>query len=254
MGENMNTNRSKYRIAITTTSEQDLWALERAFLNDVEHGEHQEASDDFLIAVLLGWHMRRVEYDHPQFIKEIYTEFAFRRGIAGGAEGHDDLHSRRLANRGTPSTPGNVLSIDGIDDKTLGRIEVRVHSLKRMVEKLKEPPVNDFFEAHHQKVMKTLAGYSDQAILDFCIWATLMTCNQLPTSPEQFPHEYRDEIMARGQARLEYNLGLLSDDNDGELPSLSPRDRRAFFIKRRIRPTSQFWTDDRIRAAMEMGL
>lgn len=55
-------------------------------------------------------------------------------------------------------------------------------------------------------------------------------------------------------------FGILGDEDSRldkeilELPALSASERSAFFRQRRILDKDQFWCDERIRTAMEMGL
>lgn len=248
----MNTQHNRYRIAFSATSEQDLWALADAFRGNIEHGAHQEGSDDFLVAVVLGWHMRNLASGFPYFGKSIAWEFGLRQSIASSPHHDTEAAARRLAARGTPSTPGNVLTIDGIDNKTYRRIETRIHALTAMIKKLEEISRNH----SNEELEHLLTRYSDQAIIDLSVWTILSSEFSPDAQMEPFPNEYKDEILARGQARAEYEAGTLNEVDvvDDTLPALSPRDRRAFLIKRRIHPGSQFWTDARIRAALEMGL
>lgn len=249
----------KYRVAITPTSEQDLYALQYAFAGQMAHGEHQESRDDVLVAALLGWHLRSVGGGSSTLIKPIVQEFYYRSTPDLEWMDPDELRLRKNS-RGIPSTPGNILTIDGIDNKTLSRIEARAHSVKRMLARLEELATGRGEDSRYQSLNRTLAGYSDQAIMDLNIWFVLNMSAQPDDVVEDYPHWIKDEIQARGQARAEYEAGTLVDIEDKELqgatelPPLSPRERRAFLLRRRIHPGEKFWTDERIRAAMLMGL
>lgn len=248
----------KYRVAITPTSEQDLYALQYAFAGQMAQGEHQECKDDVLVAALLGWHLRNIAGGTSTYIKSVIQEFYYRSSPDLDWMAPEEL-SLRKNSRGVPSTPGNILTIDGIDNKTLSRIEARAHSVKRMLTRLDEISTGLGTESHYQSLNKTLAGYSDQAIMDLNIWFVLNMSAQPDDVVEEYPHWIKDEIQARGQARAEYEAGTLVDDEDkteasSDLPPLSPRERRAFLLRRRIHPGEKFWTDERIRAAMVMGL
>ena len=248
----------KNRVAITPTSEQDLYALQYAFAGQMAHGEHQECKDDVLVAALLGWHLRNIAGGISTYIKSVIQEFYYRSSPDLDWMDPDEL-SLRKNSRGVPSTPGNILTIDGIDNKTLPRIEARAHSVKRMFTRLDEISTGRETESRYQSLNKTLAGYSDQAIMDLNIWFVLNITAQPDDVVEEYPHWIKDEIQARGHARAEYEAGTLVDDEDkteasSELPPLSPTERRAFLLRRQIRPGEKFWTDERIRAAMVMGL
>ena len=248
----------KYRVAITPTSEQDLYALQYAFAGQMAHGEHQECKDDVLVAALLGWHLRNVGGGSSTLIKPIVQEFYYRSTPDLELMDPDELRLRKNS-RGIPSTPGNILTIDGIDNKTLSRIEARAHSVKRMLARLEELATGRGEDSRYQSLNRTLAGYSDQAIMDLNIWFVLNMSAQPDDVVEEYPTWIKDEIQARGQARAEYEAGTLVDGEEeteasSDLPPLSPRERRAFLLRRRIHPGEKFWTDERIRAAMQMGL
>ncbi|MDH6536931.1 hypothetical protein [Aurantimicrobium minutum] len=249
----------KYRVAITATSEQDLFALQYAFAGQMAHREHQQCKDDVLVAALLGWHFRSIGGGPSTYIKSVIQEFYFRSSPDLEWMDPDELRLRKNS-RGIPSTPGNILTIDGIDNKTLSRIEARAHSVKRMLTRLEEIETGRGEDSRYQSLNRTLAGYSDQAIMDLNIWFVLNMTAQPDDVVEGYPTWIKDEIQARGQARAEYEAGtLVEDEGDesqgaNELPPLSPRERRAFLLRRRIHPGEKFWTDERIRAAMLMGL
>lgn len=249
----------KYRVAITPTSEQDLYALRYAFEGEMAHGEHQECSDDVLVAALLGWHLRKIGRQRDTFIKSVIQEFYFRASPHLDWMDPEEIRLRKNS-RGVPSTPGNILTIDGIDHKTLSRIEARAHAVQKMLIKLDEISSGRSTEGRYQSLNRTLAGYSDQAIMDLNIWFVLSMSAQPDDVVEEYPHWIKDEIQARGQARAEYEAGTLVDNeekepsNSEELPPLPPRERRAFMLHRRIHPRETFWTDERIRAAMQMGI
>ena len=74
----------RYRIAITPTTEAALEALRYAFEGNMAHGEHQECSDDVLVAALLGWHLRKLGRQRDYWIKSLAYEFGMRVSMPGG--------------------------------------------------------------------------------------------------------------------------------------------------------------------------
>lgn len=253
----------KYRISITQSTVEDLEALRYAFEGKTVHGEHQNCSDDVLVAALLGWHFRRIEGESWMFAKALAYEFSIRQQLLTDPRDswvNEKLRRQRSFFRGSPSTPGNVLTLYGIDLRTLRRIEARSRSVEMMVGALNDGSGKDISER--------LRRYSDQAIIDLGVWWTLANTGMANTDElEPYPHWVKDEIRGRGQARAEFDAGTLSDSTAGfpdekcstvkevlELPPLSHSARAAFFRQRRILEKDQFWSDDRIRAAMGMGL
>ncbi|BAU99702.1 cation-transporting ATPase [Aurantimicrobium minutum] len=238
----------KYRISITTTTVEDLEKLRYAFEGNMAHGEHQDCSDDVLVAALLGWHFRQIQVGGHWFAKSLLHEFNIRQQLLldpAKSWVDEELRRERDFFRGSPSTPGNILTLDGIDLYTLQRVEARVQAVKMMVNKLNEDHGHD---AHRR-----LRYYSDQAIIDLGLWWTLTQTHFGEVEVEDFPFWVKDEIVARAQARQDVEGGTLVPDAM-ELPPLSPSERVTFFRSRRISNRDRFWTDDRIRAAMEMGL
>lgn len=253
----------KYRISITHSTVEDLEALRYAFEGKMEHGEHQNCSDDVLVAALLGWHFRSFQAESWRFAKALAYEFSIRQQLLNDPSDSwvdEKLRRQRSFFRGSPSTPGNVLTLDGINQRTLRRIEARSHSVEMMVRALNN--------GSGKGISERLRRYSDQAIIDLGVWWTLANSGMGNTPElEPYPHWVKDEIRGRGQARAEYDAGTLGDSTAGfpeggcstvqqvlELPPLSRSDRAAFFRQRRILDKDQFWSDDRIRAAMGMGL
>ena len=268
----------KYRISITPTTMEDLEQLRYAFEGKMAHGEHQECSDDVLVAALLGWHFRHFGEHSDWFAKPLLHEFNIRQHLASGSSDSsldEKYRARRSHFRGSPSTPGNILTLDGIDTRTVRRIEIRAQAVKMMVNKLNEN--------HGKGAAQRLERYSDQAIIDLGIWWTLT--NDISGNSdhiEPFPYWVKDEIMARAYARTlyenreaefesvdTYNHGCdvistlienvdqeTKEQSDSELalPPLSMHARLSFYRHRGISRSNTFWTDERIRAAMEMGL
>lgn len=248
----------RYRISITQDTYEELLKLRYAFEGKMAHGEHQNCSDDVLVAALLGWHLRSIGRHSDYFAKALALEFSYRQQLSldpkdSWLEEHE--RAKRSHFRGLPSTPGNVLTLDGIDTHTVRRIEARAHAVKRMIAILS--PGNG------QESWELLSRYSDQAIIDLGIWWTLTSDYQLELDGvEEYPHWIKDEIVARGQARAECEAGEGEfatqtgpvNTNEEKLPALTPQQRANFFRSRRITDSYHFWTDERIRVAMEMGL
>lgn len=249
----------KYRISITDTTMQELEKLRYAFEGRMAHGEHQNCSDDVLVAALLGWHLRQVGEHDDWFAKALAYEFSMRERLFRDPESKwiDEAEKAKRSHfRGSPSTEGNVLTLDGIDIHTVQRIETRAHAVKMMVRKLSEN--------YGERAPQRLVTYSDQAIIDLGVWwnVTLPYGDHIPEN-DNYPFWVKDEIMARGEARRDYEAGLGEPTEDGTsiasdpsvgMPALTPGQRTAFFRSRRIVNTGNFWTDERIRAAMELGM
>lgn len=197
----MNTLPRNNHIAVTASSEVDLRALEKAFLGNVPQLSPSEVSDDFLVASILGWHMRNTEQRPSRVDGYIFTEFAYRRTIASGANFTDSNSDARTAARGNSSSSGNVLTLDGITDQTLAEIENRIASLLRRFEELEVQASKAVNQEADNLCWQLVAGFSDQEIIDIGTWSMLQTCETHSAADAPFPTDLKLEIERRGANR-----------------------------------------------------
>lgn len=189
----------KQQIAIQTSTEQDLLLLEDAFLGRTRYVVPAKATDDFLYATLLGWHLRRISR-YPKGISSfVFTEFAFRRANATGGFHDDENAFARFNAQGVPSISGNTLTVNGINSESLTDIGSRAVNVQRMIEELEAfleigEAFGDFTD-----IWARVAKYTDQAIIDFGTWAMLQTCPGANASSEEYPVQIEKEIQNRSR-------------------------------------------------------
>lgn len=196
----MTTNIHNEPIAITVTTEQDLMALDKAFLGHVPSHSLQDLSDDYLVASLLGWHMQNAKMPETKASKYAYTEFALRRGLAAGGDFTDENSDVRSLSRGVPSSPGHILTTNGINSQTLAEIENRIATLVRRYSDLYELATNESNAEVHAKTWRLVAGFSDQEIIDVGTWAMLAICDAASFAGEPYPVHVESELLSRARA------------------------------------------------------
>lgn len=186
-------------IAISVTTEQDLMALDKAFLGHATTQSLQNLSDDYLIASLLGWHMMNIKMPDTKASTYSFTEFALRRGLAAGGDFIDENSDVRSHSFGAPSTPGHILTTNGINSQTLTEVENRIATLVRQYSKLNELASNELSAEDHAKTWRLVAGFSDQEIIDIGIWAMLAMCDAAKFAGQPYPVLVEKEIVSRGR-------------------------------------------------------
>ena len=194
----MTTNILNEPIAITVTTEQDLMALDKAFLGHAPSQPLQDLSDDYLVASLLGWHMQNAKMPETSASKYVYTEFALRRGLAAGGDFTDENSDVRSLTRGVPNTLGHNLTSNGINPQTLSEIENRIATLVRRYSELYQLAVNETNAEDHAKTWRFVAGFSDQEIIDVGTWAMLAICDAACFAGEPYPADVESELLFRG--------------------------------------------------------
>lgn len=175
-------------------------ALDKGFLGSPSSEPLHALSDDNLVASLLGWHMQNVKMPDTTASKYAYTEFAFRRGIAAGGEFTDENSDVRSLTRGKPSTPGHVLTLNGIDSQTLTDIQNRISALVLRYTDLYELAANEKNVEDHDKTWRLVAGFSDQEIIDVGTWAMLAICDTASFKGEPYPADVEAELLSRARA------------------------------------------------------
>lgn len=185
------------QIAVTLSSEQDVEKLSGAIRGEFQDQSPQTASDDFIIAVLMGWHFRELGRERARSAKYVFTEFAFRRAIAAGATQIDEYDAIRWPNLGTPSSGGNILTVDGIGPNTYSQVKERVADVAQIIDTLETMDSALAPEDDDEHIRKFVAGLSGQNIFDYFVWAFL----DLPKAQSfDYPQSFFDEMRTRGQS------------------------------------------------------
>lgn len=204
----MNNNVAINGIAITLHTEQDLNALGDAFLGKTSGVDPHLVSDDYLVAVLLGWHMRSSALKSTKTNGYVFTEFAFRRTLAADKSFTDHNSEIRAQSLGEPSTPGNVLTIDGIDGQTNNQIRTRIATLEQRFKELELQAIKDADSETDNSTWSFVAGFSDQEIIDIGTWAVIQSCIPENAAVETYPTGFENEIDRRGRDLAKSVSGL----------------------------------------------
>lgn len=101
-------------ITITPTTEEDLGRLRSAFTGDYETTALAAQSDDFLLAALLGWHLRAAQINPSRLDGYVFTEFANRRAIAAGADFTDAYSDIRSSVRSCGQPSNQLITTNGL--------------------------------------------------------------------------------------------------------------------------------------------
>lgn len=184
-------------IAITLNTEQDLNALGDAFLGKTSGVDPLHVSDDYLVAALLGWHMRSSQLKSSRTSGYVFTEFAFRRTLAADATFTDEHSMIRANSLGTPSSTGNVLTINGISTGTNEEIINRIKVLEQRFKELEQKVLENEDSESDYSIWKFVAGFSDQEIIDIGIWAMLQSCIDELSNKEPCPADFEKELCSR---------------------------------------------------------
>lgn len=215
-----------YRIAITADTQVALWALRPAFEGHLDVDDPTRLTDDHLVATLLGWHLRRKPGRIGAWgLKDALNEFEFRAAEDLDADWPDAELRRATQMRSTKSTPGYVLTIDGIDKRTPERIIARAQAVESILKKLEVMEVRAAQRGEEESVALQFVQYSDQAIIDLCTYLFIQRWES--DKLEDFPTWALEEIVRRGE-----NPGLTVKsepiDLAGEITAQKRKVARAF--------------------------
>lgn len=247
------------RISIGESSEAHLLALKDAFAGDVADADPREASDDELIARLLGRLLGVIPITRREGRQTILEDFQRRVRLA---EQSDSARPRRATPRPAPldAEPARAhrLSIDGINSSTEQYICERVEETRRYLS------MSPFARQSHN-----VAKVADDVLTLVIVWFEFTKQDSTPLTEadlgQQVPDDFLVELRRRAvQGR--FSAGRIPPDASASAqhqpevgviataPILQPADRLLFLNERQISPTDAFWTHERISAAIALGL
>ncbi len=244
----MNDRRHHDTIGFVPDMKEQLYALEDIFRGRAEHGAHQDAPDDHLVAELLGWYFHQAPSDFKTHTKAIWVEFSHRQRIAEGEKSFpEELDRLRRASRGAVMNSEHLLTVDGIDENTLSDIRSRYLAVLDALDLLDRLDRGD-----HESTMQLLAAFSDQLVIDLSIYYVLSMGSSDVT--ERMPLHIIDEITARAYFRA--HPEEFEDDSESEpaATTVYPAELIKFARARKIDLANPFWTPERLARAKEMGM
>jgi hypothetical protein len=201
-----------FGIGITPQTEAELFALHDEFQGRLSDGsiEPRLVTDDQLVALLLGWHLRRRPslFGVPS-LKNVIDELIFRAaedfdadlpGAEDDAANWSDVAEaktrRESRKRSIKSTPGYVLTIDGIDKRTPQRIIARAQAVEKTVKTIETSEMKAIGLGEEELVRLLFVRHSDQEIID--LWMYFRIQHWVSDELEEFPLWALDEVVRRG--------------------------------------------------------
>jgi hypothetical protein len=201
-----------FGIAITPQTEAELFALHDEFQGHLSDGKIGPSlvTDDQLVALLLGWHLRRRPslFGVPS-LKNVIDELILRAaqdfeadwpGAEDNAANWSDAAEAKIRQesrmRSIRSTPGYVLTIDGIDKRTPERIIARAQAVEKTVKTIESSEIRAIGLGEEELVRLLFVRHSDQEIID--LWMYFRIQHWASDELEEFPLWALDEIVRRG--------------------------------------------------------
>lgn len=188
-------------IAVTPTTIAELKALRFAFDGNVMPDDEEDAYDDELVAVMLGWHFRQIAGSLTSWRKPIMMNLMWREAMAREPDEHAAMRQRFAEKYRQRTNPQHLLTVSGIDATTLDTLAARGELLAKVLsrhdELLLKKPAPEARSAIRQYLR--LAG--DQQSIDLAIWALVRPDNPIGLELIEYPEHVEDEIRARAEAR-----------------------------------------------------
>ena len=184
-------------VAISESTFDELFALKHAFEGEIYPDEEDYAYSDELVAMMLGYHLRKIERAPEKLariamqvligrIQMLQRDEAFmwqakrRRGIAEGI-----------------ARPGYMLEANDLDADTLGVVSARADLVREFADIalpiMKSPAVVSKSNA----IMAILRYYNDQQIIDIVAWSSFAHPLNGEVLTNEYPEHIEDEIKAR---------------------------------------------------------
>lgn len=187
-----------WRVGIVPATKTSLVLSESAFGGEHELEDVTSATDDTLIATLLGWYMRQMPYQLKGMMPVVWRELDDRCEPPEKREQawHELVSARRSAQGITP-VGDNFLTPAGITRDTLDQIDQRLNELRAFMNEMDHEEFGSV-EEYNDELALEVARAHDQVILDV---AAYRFRNGLrgPKTNDPFPQSIADEIARRAQ-------------------------------------------------------
>ena len=181
----MSTHQTDATIAVTLGTNAELKALRFAIRGQLNAEATADAYDDELVAVVLGWHLRRLDGDLPSMRKFAMLNLLWRQ-------------TKLLRqNSAAPIHPLHLLTVNGINPGTLTDIESRVARVHNLLIAVRDLPEFVSVGERHDEIVKHLKSASDQLSIDLLVWVIARPSDPIGVELIEYPRHVVDEIRAR---------------------------------------------------------
>ena len=184
-------------VAISEATFDELFALKHAFEGFVYPDDEEYAYDDELIAMMLGYHLRRIDRAPEKLARIVVQTMHLRIKLL---KRDPSVVSRMNARRGIPegaTVLGRVLEANPLDADTLHVVSARgemVADFARIAIDIMNSPA---VVSKSAAIMSILRYYTDQQIIDVVAWAAFAHPLNGQVLENEYPEHIEDEIKAR---------------------------------------------------------
>ena len=210
----MSSNLVAETIAVTPTTTAELKALSFAFDGHLSPRDTHDAYDDELVGVMLGWHFRRIAGSRTSWLRPITLNLLWREAMAQQPDEHRAEREKYAVKYHQRSHPDHLLTVDGIDQRTLDTITDRAELLEKVLSRHDELLLTKPAAEARQTIRQYLRLAGDQQSIDLAIWARVRPNVPIGIELIEYPQHVENEIAARAQARAEH-AALNSDIERG---------------------------------------
>lgn len=210
----MSSNLVTETIAVTATTTAEIKALSFAFDGHLNPRDTHDAYDDELVAALLGWHFRRIAGSRTSWLRPITLNLLWREAMARQPDEHREQRDKFAVKYHQRSNPDHLLTVNGIDERSLDTITERAELLEKVLSRHDELLLTKPAEVARQTIRQYLRLAGDQQSIDLAIWVRVRPTVPVGIDLIEYPQHVENEIAARAQARAE-RAALNSDIERG---------------------------------------
>lgn len=184
-------------VAITESTLNELGAMRFAFMGDLMPDEEQNAYADELIAMMLGYELRKIDRPTEKLARVIMRELMNRIFITTKSSEYAQLYGRRRNITEGIARPGFLLDSRGLDVDTLTILAVRrefVESFAALVSHLDNAYA---VRSTNRVLLSVFRDCTDQQIIDLVIWSAFAHPLNDAVIENEYPWHIEDEIRRR---------------------------------------------------------
>lgn len=184
-------------VAITESTLNELDAMRFAFMGELMPDQEQNAYADELIAMMLGYELRKVNRPTEKLARVIMRELMNRMFMTTKSAEYAQFYGRRRNITGGIARPGFLLDSRGLDVDTLTTLAVRrefVESFAALVSHLDDSYA---LRNTNRVLLSVFRDYTDQQIIDLVIWSAFAHPLNGEVIENEYPWHIEDEIRRR---------------------------------------------------------